>query len=237
VAQQTAQQIVQVLSSYTREGTIFPVDARLRPRGGEGELVITPAQLETYARGEAQAWEALTYTKLRFIAGSPELARRTRTFVRDVAARFAADPEFISGVREIRSRLEKSDSTPRNLKTAAGALYDIDFIVGSLLVRHQGNEFRGTMRDSLRLACARRWLSGEDRATLDRAAALLRTLEHLVRIVTGRPRKTVPSAGHAREIIEQLASRMLGRSLYGNLDAELDETFGQVRAIYERLVA
>ena len=31
---------------YTRDGMAFPVDTRLRPRGGEGELVVTPAQLD-----------------------------------------------------------------------------------------------------------------------------------------------------------------------------------------------
>jgi glutamate-ammonia-ligase adenylyltransferase len=35
-----AGQIMQALSAYTREGTVFPVDARLRPRGSEGELVV-----------------------------------------------------------------------------------------------------------------------------------------------------------------------------------------------------
>ncbi len=235
-AARAAAQMVEALSAYTRDGTVFPVDTRLRPRGGDGELVITPADLGAYACREAQAWEALTYTKLRFIAGSAQLGSQAREAVRAMAARFAADPGFVPAVHEIRTRLEKSD-TAHNLKTGAGALYDIDFIIGSLLVRGGAEAFRGTMHDSLRLLVARRQLSREDGAVLDRAAKLLRTLEHLVRIVTGRQRKTLPSAGHAREVIEHLASRVLGRPLHGSLDAELDATFGRVREIYERLVA
>ena len=36
-----AEKMMNVLSSYTREGTVFAVDTRLRPRGHEGELVVT----------------------------------------------------------------------------------------------------------------------------------------------------------------------------------------------------
>ncbi len=236
-AGRAAAQIVEALSAYTREGTVFPVDTRLRPRGGEGELVVTPAHLEAYACGEAQAWEALTYTKLRFIAGSATVGARAMECARKLAAKFATDCAFIPAVRDIRTRLEKSDGTPRNLKTAPGGLYDIDFIIGAALVRNPGEHRRGTFRDSLRLLVAREWLSREDCGVLDKAAELLRTIEHLVRVVTGRPRKTVPSGGHGREVVEQLASKILGLELYGRLDAELDETFRSVRAVYERVVA
>src|SRR6266480_4900810 len=37
-----------------------------KKRGGEGELLVTPAQMDAYFGQEAQAWEALMYTKLRF---------------------------------------------------------------------------------------------------------------------------------------------------------------------------
>ncbi len=48
---------IEVLSSYTQDGTIFPVDTRLRPRGQEGELVVTLEGLLSYVRENAQAWE------------------------------------------------------------------------------------------------------------------------------------------------------------------------------------
>ena len=40
-ATKAAEQLMEALSAYTRDGTVFPVDARLRPRGAEGELVVT----------------------------------------------------------------------------------------------------------------------------------------------------------------------------------------------------
>ena len=65
----SAAHLMQALSAYTQHGMVFPVDARLRPQGGDGELVFTPAHLATYCEHEAQPWEALTYTKLRFLGG------------------------------------------------------------------------------------------------------------------------------------------------------------------------
>src|SRR5262249_51850226 len=54
----SAEQIMQALAAYTQDGMAFPVDARLRPRGAEGELLVTPQQLESYFSSEAQPWEA-----------------------------------------------------------------------------------------------------------------------------------------------------------------------------------
>ena len=62
-----AEQLMHTLGAYTRDGTVFPVDARLRPHGGAGELVVTPNQMTSYFQREAQPWEALTFTKLRFL--------------------------------------------------------------------------------------------------------------------------------------------------------------------------
>ena len=66
-----AEKTIEVLSSYTRDGTLFPVDTRLRPRGQEGELVVTLEGLLSYIAEDAQAWELLTYLKAHPLAGNP----------------------------------------------------------------------------------------------------------------------------------------------------------------------
>src|ERR1051326_8596150 len=68
-----AERLVQALAAYTKEGPLFVVDARLRPHGGEGELVTTAVRVEKYLAEEAQPWEALTYSKLRFVAGRDDV--------------------------------------------------------------------------------------------------------------------------------------------------------------------
>ena len=70
-----AEKTIEVLSSYTRDGTIFPVDTRLRPRGQEGELVVTLEGLLSYIAEDAKAWELLTYLKAHPLAGNPQLGQ------------------------------------------------------------------------------------------------------------------------------------------------------------------
>ena len=48
--EEKVEQMVQALAGYTRDGMAFPVDTRLRPRGAEGELLVTPVQLAAYFR-------------------------------------------------------------------------------------------------------------------------------------------------------------------------------------------
>ena len=50
-----AAQMMDALTAYTHDGTVFPVDARLRPHGREGELIVTPTQLAAYFQRRGQA--------------------------------------------------------------------------------------------------------------------------------------------------------------------------------------
>jgi [glutamine synthetase] adenylyltransferase / [glutamine synthetase]-adenylyl-L-tyrosine phosphorylase len=235
LATRAAEQLMQALSAYTREGTVFPVDARLRPRGAEGELVMTVAHVEEYFQREAQAWEALSFTKLRHVAGADQLSRRVLHSAPAWMAHFADDPGFVAAVRGMRSKLDKPEAGGPNLKTGAGAMYDIDFIAGALAVQH-GVRLRGNMRQRLGGLAGAHLLGEAEFALLDEAAEFYRALEHAIRIVSGRARKTLPVGEHARGAVEELASRMMGRGFEGGVEAELKRTLKATRNMYECLM-
>jgi len=229
----TAEQFMEVLASYTREGSVFPVDARLRPHGREGELIVSPAQLGAYFRDEARAWEALTYMKLRYVAGDHETGDRALQAVRSGIAEMAMRPGFNSEMAEVRSRLERSE-TADNLKTAPGGSYDIDYLAGWLQARHQ-LWFAGNLTDRLQLLCDSGVLSPEDPLQLLReSASFLRTVEHLVRLVTGRARKWLPVAEHPRRAVQKLLWRMLGADASFDPEMRLQDMMRRTREIYLR---
>jgi [glutamine synthetase] adenylyltransferase / [glutamine synthetase]-adenylyl-L-tyrosine phosphorylase len=232
----TAAQIMQVLSAYTQEGLVFATDTRLRPRGREGELLVTPVHLSHYFATEAQAWEALSYTKLRFVAGSRHLADRAIQACRPLFDRFACEPRFTCDVREMREKLETADALARNLKTSEGAIYDIDFLCSFLLVKNQVVQTGGTLRNRLWRCAASGLLQNSEAAALDHAAELLRTVDHFVRLVTGRAAKWLPSNEHARSAIQHLSAKVLDREFADGLEAELDRACSQVREIYDATV-
>ena len=231
-----AELVMHALAAYTREGMICPVDVRLRPRGAEGELLATPYQLEEYFERQADPWEALMYTKLRFLAGSRSLSDQAFASTRLLFDRFAADHSFARAVREMRTKLETAETGAHNLKTSSGGVYDIDFLVGFLLLKHQVGSKGGTLRDRIWRCEEAGCLSKVDAATLDHAGELFRTVEHVLRLVAGRPLKWLPPANRARQAAEKLTADILQCKTTEGLEAELFETRRRVRAVYERVL-
>jgi glutamate-ammonia-ligase adenylyltransferase len=231
----SAEQMMQALAAYTRDGMAFPVDARLRPRGGEGELLVTPTQLAGYFEQEAQPWEALMYTKLRFLAGARKLAERSVAATQTLFQRFAADSHLKAAIREMRAKLDAVESPENSFKTSPGAIYDIDFLTAFLLLRIGVRDKSGSLRDRLWRCVASGGLEKSDAATLDHAAELLRTVEHVVRLVVGRARKWLPATEHANRVTEKLVSEILRRDFPQGLETELLQTCQTTRKIFNRL--
>jgi glutamate-ammonia-ligase adenylyltransferase len=232
---QVVSRVVQVLAAYTHEGMVFPVDTRLRPRGSEGELLTTSTELVRYFEKEAHAWEALTYAKLRFLAGSPNLGQQANAAAEALFQRFAADPNFGREIREMRRKLEAADPE-KSFKTSPGAVYDIDFLTGFLLVKNGIRNKNGTLRDRLWRCADAGLLAKQDAAALDHGGELLRTVDHVVRLVTGRRHKWLPTTKHACHVTEKLTSQILGRKFPEGLEAELDRRCEKIREIYDRVL-
>ena len=231
------ERLMDALSAYTQDGMVFAVDTRLRPRGSEGELLVTVPQLRSYFEREAQAWEALLYTKLRFLAGDRSLGGDAQESAEVLFGQFAAENGSLEAIREMRRKLEETQEGGKNFKTAPGGTYDIDFITGYLLVKHGIPEKGGTLRDRLRRCQRDGLLDKSDAANLDRAAELLRTAEHAVRLVTGRAVKWLPNTEHAFKVTGELVARVLGRSFSEGLAVELERACAAVRSIYERVLS
>ena len=230
-----AEKLVHALAAYTREGTIFAVDSRLRPRGGEGELVIAPQVLEKYLDEEAQPWEALTYTKLRFVAGDRRLAEEIMPAVHSRTVRMAAEPGFAQAVVEMRLRLEKSNRYERSFKLAPGGFYDIDFLASYLMLQ-AGRPEPENIDDRLQWLQHTGRLNAAVAEVLRDAARLYRTVDHAVRLVTGRARPELPTAEHARAATEALVNRILNRPTGLSVQDELDTAQGSVREIFLRVM-
>jgi [glutamine synthetase] adenylyltransferase / [glutamine synthetase]-adenylyl-L-tyrosine phosphorylase len=234
-----AEKAIEVLSSYTRDGTLFVVDTRLRPRGQEGELVPTHTSLLGYVRESAQVWEALTYLKACPLAGNEELARGLAgDLVTAVMDRFQNYPDLEGELQMMRHRLEREKHVPPdNTKTAPGGYYDVDFAVSYLRLRHRVLTPFGanmaTQIDALRSAGA---LSDADADSLRHGAAFLRSVDHAVRLVTGKAAEGLPAHVGHREAIENLARHWGLVPPSSTLAEKLKEAQQEVRYIYRRMI-
>jgi glutamate-ammonia-ligase adenylyltransferase len=232
-ARTKAEKLVHALAAYTREGTIFAIDARLRPRGGEGELVVTPQELGRYLAEEAQPWEALTYTKLRFIGGDKRLEDSVALMVKQWAVRKAVDPRFGRIAVEMRARQERANRFVRSFKLVRGGFYDIDFVVSYLMLKHDQIVAGNTDR-RLRHLQDVGLIDSAVAEELLQAALLYRTVDHAVRLVTGRARPELPAAEHARHATESLVNKILNRPRRADLQSELELTAERVRQIFTK---
>ncbi len=102
-------------------------------------------------------------------------------------------------------------------------------------MKHDVADKRGSLRDRLWRCVDSGVLDKSDAGVLDHAAELLRTVEHVARLVVGRAGKWLPATEHGRKVTEKLTGQILGREFPEGLESELDGTFEKVRAIYEQV--
>lgn len=135
-----ANRLIAFMGQATEEGSVFALDARLRPDGAKGVLAPSLDVYAAYLARRALLWEKQALTKARFIAGDQKLGRE---FERLVEQTIYAKPLDDAGLREIarmRARVEAERGGGRNpelsLKTGAGGIIEAEFIVQALQLRH-----------------------------------------------------------------------------------------------------
>jgi [glutamine synthetase] adenylyltransferase / [glutamine synthetase]-adenylyl-L-tyrosine phosphorylase len=233
-----AEKTVEVLSSYTRDGRIFAVDCRLRPRGQEGDLLVKEPALFQYILEGAQAWEGLTYLKASPVAGNfsrgLEICSKLTKAILD---RFGNSEDLEGEMQEMRRRLEREITVaPSNPKTAPGGYYDIEFTISYLRLRHRVAVPTGAnMPDQIRALHQAGRIRSDDAAVLTEGAKFLRAFDHAVRLATGKAAAGLPEhVGHA-ELAENLLRRWELLPDNVPLWKRLREVQSEVRYVYRRL--
>lgn len=240
-ARQAAEKLLHVISAYTRDGTLFPLDLRLRPRGGEGELVLTAeAALDYFARS-AEIWEAVTYLKARPVAGELVLGeawcRRLRDALRE---RFSEWEPVRAGLASMRRRLEEESAgalaESDNFKTGPGGLYDLDFILAAWALRAGAQPLGGlSWAEQIEALRDEAGLPDAEVHELKLAAEFFRQLDHAIRLVTGRSAARLP-AGPRLELVAELVGRWREERLSGALLAGLlEDERRRLRALFEQV--
>jgi [glutamine synthetase] adenylyltransferase / [glutamine synthetase]-adenylyl-L-tyrosine phosphorylase len=236
---QLAAALMRACSATTAEGSIWPVDAALRPEGRAGPLVRTLASHRAYYDRWAKTWEFQALLKARPVAGDAELGQRYVDTLSPLVWRAADRPNFVDEVQAMRRRVEgllRRGEADRQIKLGPGGLRDVEFAVQLLQLVH------GRSDDSLRsgttlaalLALSRGGYVGrEDASRLHEAYRFLRSLEHRIQLHRLRRTHVLPE--------DEADLRRLGRSLNFRSDPvrELTETWRrhalEVRRLHEKL--
>ncbi|GAB2859798.1 bifunctional [glutamine synthetase] adenylyltransferase/[glutamine synthetase]-adenylyl-L-tyrosine phosphorylase [Nocardioides pacificus] len=238
-ATQLASQLMQVCSDHTAEGTIWPVDADLRPEGKHGPLVRTMASHQGYYERWAKTWEFQALLKARPVAGDLALGREYVAMIEPMVWAAAEREGFVEDVQAMRRRVLAhipAHEVERQLKLGSGGLRDVEFAVQLLQLVHGRADDRirsGATLSALAQLTREGYVGREDGDSLHQAYAFLRTLEHRIQLFQLRRTHVLPE--------DEISRRRLGRSLGLVKDpvAELDEQWRhhrrEVRRLHEKL--
>ncbi|PWC13822.1 bifunctional [glutamate--ammonia ligase]-adenylyl-L-tyrosine phosphorylase/[glutamate--ammonia-ligase] adenylyltransferase [Brenneria corticis] len=143
-----AQRVIHLFSTRTSSGILYEVDARLRPSGSAGMLVSTVEAFDDYQRNEAWTWEHQALVRARMVYGESGVQRQFEDIRRNILCRERDGEKLRGEVRDMREKMRQhlanKDKTLFDLKTDAGGITDIEFIVQYLVLRYASREPRLT---------------------------------------------------------------------------------------------
>ncbi|MGV9503517.1 bifunctional [glutamine synthetase] adenylyltransferase/[glutamine synthetase]-adenylyl-L-tyrosine phosphorylase [Streptomyces sp. NPDC003642] len=238
-ATRLASHMMRICSETTVEGSIWPVDANLRPEGRNGPLVRTLASHLAYYQRWAKTWEFQALLKARPVAGDLDLGAEYVDAVQPLVWKAAERENFVPDVQKMRRRVVENipaAEVDRQLKLGPGGLRDVEFAVQLLQLVHGRTDpslRSGTTLDALKALAAGGYVGRADAAQLDEAYRFLRSLEHRIQLFRLRRTHLVPE--------DEAELRRIGRSLGLRTDpvAELHREWRRhatvVRRLHEKL--
>jgi glutamate-ammonia-ligase adenylyltransferase len=224
--------LVDLITAYTGEGVLFAVDARLRPNGASGPLVVTESSFKEYFSRAAEAWEGITYMKSRVVAGD---ARRAERFLHELQEldwlRYGQSGRSRTDLRQMRMRLEKETGAAHPLKAGRGGFYDIDFMLMYLRLKDAGVYYRVlNTPERIEVLESMGHLDKQRAQFLREAATFYRALDHGIRVLTGHAEARLPTAESQLEVLGALVRRWSPIPL-----TALDDVRSGTRLAFERL--
>ncbi|HEY0773976.1 MAG TPA: bifunctional glutamine-synthetase adenylyltransferase/deadenyltransferase, partial [Nocardioidaceae bacterium] len=138
-ATQLASHLMRICSDHTPEGTIWPVDAALRPEGKAGPLVRTLSSHQGYYERWAKTWEFQALLKARPVAGDALLGREYVERIAPMVWSAAEREGFVTDVQAMRRRVVEhipAHHAERQIKLGSGGLRDVEFAVQLLQMVH-----------------------------------------------------------------------------------------------------
>ena len=228
----SAQNLMIAMAQPTAEGSIWALDARLRPEGEKGPLVCSLETYQSYYASRAQPWELQALTRSRAVSGPlhsefMEFAKRAWGHACEDADLFIKIDDMLQRIRRERG----SGSDFLDLKTGAGGIIEAEFLVQALQMR--GNIWEQNWERAVDRLHEHGHLDRADVAKLKNSYAFLRRCELVLRRSENRGISTLPSdPGEQRKFAIRLGYHEVDAFRRDYLDAR-----EAIHTLYQRLIA
>jgi glutamate-ammonia-ligase adenylyltransferase len=226
-----AQHLMVAMAQPTGEGSIWTLDARLRPDGEKGILSCSLAAYETYYQTRGQLWEAQALTRARPIAGP--LQNEFMDLARRVWRSAGQRPDLFAQVDAMLQRIQRnrgSSSDELDFKTGTGGIIEAEFLVQALQMRARiwNPQMIGALQDLVEAGVMTR----SDAAALKNHYDHLRSIESVLRRWENKSVSILPADKIQQE---QLARRVGAKDLDSFVHGYREARSG-IRAIYSRYI-
>ena len=198
IATKLAASVARMCSAHSGAGSIWQVDAALRPEGNAGPLVRTMDSMRTYYEKWAKNWEFQALLKARPMAGDLDLGQRFVEMVSPMVWQVGEAEGFVPETRAMRTRvvsLIAAKDKGREIKLGAGGLRDVEFTAQLLQLVHgrqdESLRVRATL-PALRALAAGGYISRGAAERLKEAYRLERVMEHRVQMFRLRRTHLLP---------------------------------------------
>ena len=195
-----AEEILDLLTRLSPEGTVFRVDLRLRPEGRSGPLALSLPAYLSYYETRGRLWERQALIKARPSAGDPNLGLEFVERLQPWTYRANVTHEALQEIQAIKDRIDRQltvrGELERNVKLGRGGIREIEFLIQALQLLYGGEDpgirERHSLRALQRLA-ERGYLSWENAGLLSQAYTFLRMVEHRLQILHEFQTHTLPT--------------------------------------------
>ena len=220
-----ASRVTAAMSVPTAAGPLYEVDARLRPQGAKGMLVVPLEGFERYQREEAWTWEHMALCRARPVFGSPAGRERVSAAIGEILHMPHDPAKVLADAIKMRADMErhKPPQSALDVKLGPGGLVDLEFAIHVFqLTKHVGV--------STRLEVALEELVSESlvKANIVDALKLLSRMLVMMRLVA--PGEVKPTAD-----TWQLVAEACGAGTWDELLAEHDAARQSIAALWNSI--
>jgi Glutamine synthetase adenylyltransferase len=224
-----AQHLVVAMAQTTAEGSIWTLDARLRPDGEKGILSCSLTAFEAYYQTRGQLWEAQALTRARPIVGPlqndfMDLAQRVWRVAGQRPDLFAQIDAMLERIRRDRGRA----SDELDLKTGLGGVIEAEFLVQALQMR--AGIWNPQMMGAIDQLAEAGLMKKSDAEELRRHYQYLRSIGSAIRRWENKSVSTLPADKNEQE---KLAKRAGAKTLDSFANTYREARAG-VHSIYSR---
>lgn len=232
-------QLVKVLNETTQEGFVFRVDARLRPYGESGPLVMGFTAMEQYYQSQGRDWERYALIKARAICGDKKDIETLTAMLRPFVYRRYLDFSAFESIREMKLMIEaevKRKGIQDNIKLGRGGIREIEFIGQTFQLLRGGRDVmlqtRGIM-DALDMLGEMKLLAIDEVDQLKQAYHFLRRLENRIQMDRDRQVHNLPDD----EVGRQKLSLAMGVEHWDELNEQIKIHRENVDTIFQGIVS